>query len=164
MALKLAPVQAAPGEHGSDHPLLAATIGTLPAIGQPFNATARANWIAMIGMAFNVVYGPEDAMPVQPTTAMPALAAVPAPQPPPTRPAHEMSGCDYYIDAEGFALCDIRREGNKIILTPGRRVLPEEAMDTEIYDYRGPRRDRDTIIWADESQGAQPGMNFCGPG
>jgi hypothetical protein len=148
--LKLAPIVTAPGEHGSDHPLLAATIGTLPPIGQPFAARARADWLAMITMAFNVVYGPEDAM-AQPEGSKPPLAAVPKP----ARAEH--AGYDYYVDAEGFARID-----------GGTRVNAADVPDAEeIYEYRrGPARSRDTIVWADGSQGLPEGASFtfAGPG
>lgn len=146
--LKLAPIVTAPGEHGSDHPLLAATIGTLPPIGQAFTGRARADWLAMITMAFNVVYGPEDAMPAAAETAKPALAPVP-------KAAH--AGYDYFVDAEGYARID-----------GGTRVNPGDVPNgEEIYEYRrGTARSRDTIIWANDTQGLPEGASFtfAGPG
>lgn len=140
---------AGPGEHGADHPLLAATIGTLPPVGTAFPERARQDWLAMITMAFNVVYGAEGAMAETEPTARPTLAAV-TPKP---REPHELSGCDVYVDKDGY----VRGPG-------GRRMMPDEAGNEDIYEYRGPRRDRSNVIWADDSVGAEPGMNFCGPG
>lgn len=73
-----------------------------------------------------------------------------------TRPHH--SGYDFYVDKDHF----VRRSN-----PDGLRVLADEAIDQEIYDYR-PRgsdgRDHASVIWADGTTGAKPGMTFCGPG
>lgn len=155
--LKLQPV---PGDAlaGADHPLIRATIDTLPAVGQAFTAARRKAALDMIAMAFNVVYGPGDAVQIEDETpAPPARPQLAVMQPAPARPLHLQNGCDYYVDAEGYARCDT--------LTPRRRVLAEEAKGQEIYEYRrGVLRDRETVIWSDETMGALPGMSFCGPG
>lgn len=163
MALKIAPI---PDElvRGADHPLIVATVNTLPLAGAPFPAAQRKATLAMIEMAFNVIYGGElgggmgDAVALATPAPKPQLEAVKARRP------HEQNGCDYYVDEQGFARCDVRRDGPAVYQTPQRRVTADEADGHEIYEYRGARRDRDTVIWADESQGALPGMNFCGPG
>lgn len=154
---------------GPDDPLLNAVIWKLPDIGQPFTAAARRKWLELVAMAFDVAYGPEDldvafggptggAMTAQPSA--PAAPEKPAPRPP-----HVAAGCDVYVDVDGFARCDVRKDDHgRPSPTPQRRVLAEEVEGEQIYDYRGERRDRSTVTWADDMRGAQPGMEFCGPG
>jgi hypothetical protein len=137
-------------------PLLAALIDKLPPPKSEFSAAARTKWLAMAAMAFDVAYGAvEDAVELpsflaaeQPNgTAKAAPAKVAAPI---------NGGFEFYVDKDGYA----RREPG------GLRVEPTEVPSDEmIYDARtGPARNRETIIWADDTTGAQPGMSFCGPG
>jgi hypothetical protein len=129
-------------------PLLAAIIAKLPAASSGWPVEQRKAWLHMMEMAFDVVYGPSDAKaaPVSidpPRTAVGVAMGV----------AH--AGFDYYVDPEGEVLNAIDNSN----------VLPSDVGDEMIYDYRrGPARDRATVIWADGSIGASPGMNFCGPG
>jgi hypothetical protein len=141
-------------------PLLAAMIAKLPPVPRnSWPADHRAAWLQMMGMAFDVVYGPavsfaeslstlsvtNFALKHQ-TTGNGSVAAMPSP---------DHAGFDYYVDQTGN-VCDA---------IDGLGVTAEAVGDEMIYDYRrGAARDRSTIIWADGSIGAQPGMNFCGPG
>lgn len=161
------------------HPLLAAVIGQLPAVGEQFPDGARVAWVRLFVQTLDVAYGPGTAIavkhavdpthdglrdvPVLPwrTAASGAVQATPAK---PERRPHQAAGCDYYVDEQGFARCDHSNADGVAVPTPGRRVSAEEAAEKEIYDYRGARRDRETVTWADDSMGAQPGMVFCGPG
>lgn len=156
------------------HPLLAAVIGQLPAPGTAFPTPQRIAWLKMMAQSFDLAYGPDAvivvrlagddaamgsaeplAIPLRPAPA----AAVPAPRKP-----HTAAGCDFYVDEQGIARCDHSNADGAAVPTPNRRVLAVEASGHEIYDYRGVRRDRQTVVWADESAGAEPGMVFCGPG
>lgn len=139
-------------------PLFAAIIAKLPASGATWEAKDRDAWLHMMTSAFNVVYGAETG--AQANTAVTSsfnmqiaqMNGKRKPGRPPKAKAH--AGHDYYIDKEGFAHAD-----------GGGRVSPEDVPDGElIFDYRGAKRDRDTIIWADGSTGARPGQSFCGPG
>lgn len=142
--------------HKPTDSLLAAVIEKLPPTDQPFPAEARKSWLEMMEMAFDVAYGPVDAQ---------AAKADQSPTGPAARTAHDLAGCDFYVDKDGLALCDFRKDDSgRSIPTPGRRVLPDEIDDEPIYDYRGTARDRSTVKWADDTIGARPGMNFCGPG
>lgn len=152
------------------HPLIAAVIKQLPAQGTDFPATARVAWLKMMVQSFDLAYGPGGAISVNQgevdapmTVPLRSAAAPTAPAPAPRKP-HAAAGCDFYVDLEGFARCDHSNADGVSVPTPERRVSAEEAADHEIYDYRGARRDRDTVKWADDSVGALPGMTFCGPG
>lgn len=150
-----------------DH-LVAAVIWKLPAPGAPFPAIARSKWLEMMAMAFDVAYGAaEDAAPAaeQSDERPAANAATPSPQK--LLLPHVAAGCDYYIDPDGFALCDSERTPEGLPRsTPRRRVAASEIEGDEvIFDYRsGPARDRATIVWADDTVGAIAGMAFCGAG
>lgn len=157
---------------GPDDPLLNALIWKLPSTGEAFSADARSSWLKMMTIAFDVTYGPAEGV-IVPSIGLPdngkpaaAAAAPAAPAPKPTKAPHQAYGCDYYVDGQGFARCDFEADGAGVPRpTPNRRVSADEAMNAgEIYDYRGAARDRSTIVWDDDSVGAQPGMNFCGPG
>lgn len=163
-----------------DDPLLTAVIGKLPhPMDGPFPADARSKWLKLMAMAFDVAYGEAGGV-VEIPSFLPVAAATEgaaaAPQAPapvaaaatPGRPKqapHVAAGFDYYIDADGFARCDFERtESGAQIPSPARQVEPGEiGPDDVIYDYRSPRN-RDTIIWADNTMGARPGMSFGGPG
>lgn len=146
-------------------PLLAAMIWKLPRAGTSFPAIARTKWLEMMAMAFDVAYGAESGD-VPRSTADTAAPAAPAAEPkrePP--PPHMQRGCDFYVDRDGFARSDYQQDEHaRSVPSPGRRVTALEAEGTEIYDYRGAARDRSTVVWADDTVGALPGMNFCGPG
>lgn len=147
-------------EVAHDDPLMAAVIAKLPPVGRPFPNAAREAWFTLMRNAIDVAYGPEDAPSAPAAIAAPAPAEKPAPRPP-----HLQAGCDVYVDDDGFARCDFRRDDSgRPFPSPQRRVLAEEALGEQIYDYRGARRDRDTVTWADDARGALPGMEFCGPG
>lgn len=159
---------AVPVVAGADDALLNAVIWKLPPIGAPFSARARQKWLDMIAMAFDVAYGPADeaveraAGPdIEAHLHYDNAGAAVTPRPP-----HEVNGSDFYVDLDGFVRCNVRRdEHGRPFPTPGRRVLGEEVADSgPIYDYRGAARNRETVIWADDSVGALPGMSFCGPG
>lgn len=161
-----------------DDPLLTAVIGKLPhPTDGPFPAEARSKWLKLMAMAFDVAYGEAGgvveipsflpALPVSESAAV-AAAVAPASATAPARPKqapHVAAGFDYYIDQAGFARCDFERtESGAQIPSPARQVDPGEiGPDDVIYDYRSPRN-RDTIIWADNTMGARPGMSFGGPG
>lgn len=151
---------------GPDDPLLNAVIWKLPDIGQAFPAPARQAWLNMLAMAMDVAYGAEIIdMPIATSSSAPAAPVAAAPAPAKLEP-HVVAGCDYYVDAQGFARSDIRLDDQRRQFpTPQRRVLAEEIEgDNPIYDYRGVGRDRSTVVWADDVVGSRPGMAFCGPG
>lgn len=144
------------------HPLIDALLETLPAPGSGWSAQARADWLAMIEMAFNVVYGRAErpkatleeleALLKEPSTPV-KVNADGSVEPLPEQSQHESAGCRFFVDAEGFA----RGPG-------GRRVTPEET-DGMLYEYRrGTARDRSNVVWADGALGAHSGVEFCGPG
>jgi hypothetical protein len=145
---------------GPDDPLLNAVIWKLPNIGQPFSISARQKWLEMIAMAFDVAYGAADGIPPSPPSAVQQSAPAPKPAP------HTLAGSDIYVDEDGYARSDFRKdEQGRPHPTPKRRVLADEVDAAEpIYDYRGVARDRTTVIWGDDQIGAGPGMSFCGPG
>lgn len=156
-------------------PLLAALIGKLPPAAGGWHRSERAAWLRLMAMAFDVVYGAEEAIDVPsflsdtpgptPRSEDHAPRAPARPAAPPQRPPHTVNGQDFYVDKDGFARCDYQFMDGVPVPDPGRRVLASEAAEAEaIYDYRGTARDRSTIVWADDSVGAIAGMNFCGPG
>lgn len=139
-------------------PLLAALINKLPPSGSEWPAAARTDWLSMIEMAFNVVYGRDTGAagyepPVRSGGGEPA--SNPGLRAAPVNPPHH--GHFFYIDAEGFA-----RGPN------ARRIMPNDInADEMVYEYRrGTARDRDTVIWADGTVGCAevPTIEFCGPG
>lgn len=139
-------------------PLLKAIIGKLPAAGTGWPAEQREAWLHMVEIAFEVVYGPAEV--TKDMTASEAARVMDRSGDPKAMLSSFLSptahaGFDYYIDTQGHAR-DAIDDAPVSIAAVG---------DEMIYDYRrGPARDRDTIIWADGSIGARPGMNFCGPG
>jgi len=155
------------GSRWPSNPLLVAMVWQLPLVGSAFPGAARRKWLEMMAMAFDVAYGLEDApLPeARPAAAAAPAAAPPAPPAAPKRAAHLVAGCDYYVDQEGYARCDVQSGPDGIPLaTPGRRPLAGEVGEEVIYDYRGAARDRATVVWGDDAIGALPGMAFCGPG
>lgn len=163
---------------GPADPLLAAVISKLPPVGTGFTAEARTKWLRMMAMAFDVTYGEDGVVEIpnfieKDAAAAPAAgeplagsAAAPAAAPARPKPApHVAAGFDYYIDPDGFARCDFERtETGAQVPSPKRQVEPGEiGAEDVIYDYRSPRN-RDSIVWADNTMGARPGMTFGGPG
>jgi hypothetical protein len=147
-------------------PLIAAVIGHLPAAGSAWSQEARQAWLRMASMAFDVVYGPAGDVADRAGTLTIASGAV-LPDATLTiasgqqrskrvqQPAEHMA-YDFYIDSKGYARrCD-----------SDERVMPSDVpLDAEIYDVRrGPARQRDTIIWSDDTAGVRSQHAFVGPG
>ncbi len=165
-----------PIARGKTEPLIVALLDRLPKPGEPWPANMRILWLRMFAGAFDVVYGPQ--LPIN--IGLPPLLAVEssgrvvpvataadepvAPARNGQRAPHVAAGCDFYVDNDGYVRCDHSDLDGVPAPTPERRVLAAEVGDAPIYEYRGARRDRATVIWADDTHGAAPGMNFCGPG
>lgn len=147
-------------------PLITAMIGKLPERG-PFSGEARAAWLKMMAMAFDVAYGHAEDMPAfLPSSFAPGAVTWAKPGETPadtvaravTRQAH--AGHDFYIAADGTA-CNA--DGVAVLIS-------DVPADEVIFDYRpvtGEFRDRDSIAWADGARGTTglaPGCSFCGPG
>lgn len=132
-------------------PLLSALIDKLPKAEAGFAPGAREDWLDMMRKAFDVTYGRAGN-----GNSEEPMFAVAAPQLPAAVATFDAGG-DYYIDKDGFARRDAPEQP---------RILPDEVGPGDIiYDHRtGSARGGDTIVWADDSLGAGPGMNFCGPG
>lgn len=152
------------------HPLVAAAIAELPAKGAPWPLAERLAFFRMLSMACDVAHGSvgEIEVALKGTIDNRVAAAPPAAVKEPAKPApaapHVAYGSDVYVDHQGFVCSDFQIDVNGVQRpTPKRRVLPEEVSEP-VYDYRGAARDRTTIIWADDTVGATPGMSFCGPG
>lgn len=170
-----------PKPKGATEPLIAALLARLPTPGEPWAAEARAAWLRMFAGALDVVYDPQPSIIVGigsfPGVPLGAGAPAPAPAPaappppaPPKRSEHQAAGCDFYVDLDGYARCDFTFMDNGPgespipVPSPQRRVNPDEITG-QIYEYRrGTSRDRETVTWADDTRGALPGMEFCGPG
>lgn len=152
--------------HAPMDPLIAALLGRLPAEGQPFPGPDRAKWLEMMAGALDLVYGVEHLVYGMERIKVvryegPGSGALgiekpvdnsPHPMPPPgPHMAH-----DIYIDAAGY----VKRSADDVPVEPQDVDLGEPIYDTRT----GSARDRETIVWADGSIGARPGMQFCGPG
>lgn len=175
--LATAPFGSSPAA-GADDALLAAVISKLPPIGSGFTADGRTKWLRMMAMAFDVAYGETGVVEIPNFLSAAADAQTGSDQAnaggadsaaasPPARPKpapHAAAGFDFYIDSDGFARCDYERVNGTQVPSPKRQVNADEISDDEaIYDYRSPRN-KETIIWADNTMGARPGMTFGGPG
>jgi hypothetical protein len=145
-----------------DDPLIAAVVWKLPRAGEPFPPEARAAWLKMAAMAFDVAYGKVEDLPALLPLALERVAVPvaggPAAEPKPIRQAH--AGHDFYVALDGTAC---RADG-----TPA--MIGDVPADEVIFDYRpvsGEFRDRDGIVWADGTRGTAGlagGCSFCGPG
>lgn len=139
--------------HETD-PLVAALIAKLPAMGAPFPAEARAAWLKMCAMAFDVAYGAAEDIPAFLGAAKPAAAAAKAkPAAPP--PPDEDEEPRFYIARDGRALRD-----------PGAKPVGLNDVPTgeTIWDERpAGLRDLDSIVWKDGTwpAAALPSLNFA---
>lgn len=143
------------------HPLLKAVVDTLPPQGEAFTAEARAAWLKMAAMAFDVAYGTEavtiDLGGLVGRVKVPDEIAALVKQ---SQARAKHAGHDFYIDAAGNAM---NADGIAVM----RDDIPA---DTMIFDYRvvtGDFRDTDSITWADGQTGITGiagGVSFCGPG
>lgn len=138
-------------------PLLAALIGKLPGQGDPFSGEARAAWLKMMAMAFDVAYGVSEDMPA----FLPSVVVRSTPAASPTVIKARQSGHDFYVDADGSA---VNADGIPVL-------AGDIPADTIVFDRRpvpvGVFRDVDGILWADGTRGTAgmaAGISFCGPG
>jgi|GEM_PF-1939976 len=136
-------------------PMLAALINKLPATGEPWPLAQRVEWLNMIAMSFNMVFGQAEPIHIGTTrvnytrdavmmareasdlvskivldTARPVVAK---PNPP-----------RFFIDKQGYA----RKDPGGIRIMPGNIDAGEV-----LFDDRGEHGDLATITWSDDSQG-----------
>jgi hypothetical protein len=128
--------------------LVAAVVRKLPAPGKPFPAEARAAWLRMAAMAFDVSYGAADELPAfLPPSALPAakepaaMGDVVAFRPAQASPKATKVLPRFLIDTDGIAK-----------LNSGQRILPGDVVGP-IYDLRGELGDLSSIVWADGTRG-----------
>lgn len=142
---------------GGSHQLVAALIGSLPAIGASFPAEQRADWLKMMAMTFNLAYGPAEDIPDFLGATHSKAAALQGDDPPATKPKKIVGNEPprYYIAKDGRALQD-----------PGAKPLTVNDIprDETLWDERPlGMKDLDTIIWADGTwpPGSLPPLNIA---
>lgn len=132
------------------NPMIAAVLKEIP--GPESTRAQRVAWLRMVAMSMDTIYGAADGGPIElpdflgvplphnPSIALPAQAAAPAPPKPAVRLVEPPR---FFIDRDGFA----RQAPSMEPITAGQL-----GGDT-IFDDRGEFGDLGSIVWADGSRG-----------
>ena len=141
-------------------PMIAALLNKLPEPGQPWPIDQRIEWLNMLAMGFNMVFGVADTIHIgktnitynrtEPLPGAPAGAEASAntglrPQVAKQHPPR------LFIDKDGFA----RRDPGGVLRLVDQeypRIMPGQVDDI-LFDDRGELGDLGSITWADNSTG-----------